>query len=200
MQRLNLLYHSLVLIQSLDVFFLTHLCKCNQIFLKVQVIGVTEESSALQTVFVQTFKWIACQGNTPTLSVTPPNTNVCVSENHWSHEKRKKLTCFTEATSFSFGSAGAFTAGQVHQTQLTDIHLTFVLHFNNMQFLICSKKCRKSSLYTNPSLPQKKHKVEMKQLDAPPVGCGPRQRPVGPEPTWWRTHCVSDWIHGWVEC
>lgn len=37
-------------------FFLTHLCKCNQIFLKVQVIGVTEESSALQTVFVQTFK------------------------------------------------------------------------------------------------------------------------------------------------
>lgn len=38
-------------------------------------------------------------------------------------------TCFTQATSLSSGSAGALAARQVNQTQLTHIHLVFVLQF-----------------------------------------------------------------------
>lgn len=46
-------------------------------------------------------------------------------------EKSREQACFTEAVSFCFGSAGAFTACQVNQTELAHIHLVFVLFIQN---------------------------------------------------------------------
>lgn len=46
-------------------------------------------------------------------------------------KKEKKLTCFTQTTSLCSCSAGSLASRQVHQTQLTHIHLALVLQFKN---------------------------------------------------------------------
>lgn len=61
----------------------------------------------------------------------------------------RQLTCFPKTVALCTSSACAFTASQIHQTQLTHIHLVFILEENLSK---ADLKVRRGHIFLEPLL------------------------------------------------